>query len=344
LARFFCNLEHFINSGRKFPAAIILLSNRGLVKPNRFTQSFLLVAMFSAFMAFHPAAQAQEPPVNAEVEVGYQPGLAPGDQIEIIAPDLTETTDIKLTIGPEGTIFFPYVGVIKMAGLSPDQAQLAIVKALQDKQIVNDPQITINVVAARNYAVYVVGEVKSPSRIPVFSAVPLSMILTASGGFTTNASLHVLITHADGSAPIDVDVSRDLHDLHTLNAKVLPGDMVAVVPAGTYFALGEFNKPGAFPIVGTQHMTLLQAIAAAGGPTPYAGLSKCRVLRSVNGHREEIMFDLLKLQRGEIADPLLHTDDIIYAPRNNSKPVINNWLSTTLTLTSLGLSLATFLK
>ena len=45
--------------------------------------------MFSAFAALHPAAQAQEPPINAEVEVGYQPGLAPGDQIEILAPDLT---------------------------------------------------------------------------------------------------------------------------------------------------------------------------------------------------------------------------------------------------------------
>ena len=100
--------------------------------------------------------------------------------------------------------------------------------------------------------------------------------------------MHVLITHADGSAPLDVDVSRDLHDLHTLNAPVLPGDLVLlVVPAGTYFALGEFNKPGAFPIIGTQHMTLLQAVAAAGGPTPYArGLSKCRILVSVNGHRE----------------------------------------------------------
>jgi protein involved in polysaccharide export with SLBB domain len=162
------------------------------------------------------------------------------------------------------------------------------------------------------------------------------------GGFTANASLHVLITHPDGSAPIDVDVSRDLHDLHTLNAQVNPGDVIAVVPAGTFFALGELSHPGAFPIVGAQHMTLLQAIATAGGPTTNAGLSKCRVLRTVDGHREEVMFDLLKLQRGQIADPLVHTDDIIYVPRNNSKPLVNNWLQTALTLAAVGLSLSTF--
>ena len=282
--------------------------------------------------------------MNAEVQTGYEPGLAPGDQIEIISPDLTETSDVRLTIGPAGTIFFPYAGPIKLAGLTPDEAQKAIVKSLKDKQIVNDPQVTLNVINGRNYSVYLVGQVTNPTRVPVFSPVPLSMILTAGGGFTLNASMHVLIVHADGSAPTDVEVSRDLHDLHTLNARVLPGDVVAVVPAGTFFAVGEFNKPGNFPIVGTQHMTLLQAVAVAGGPTPYAGLSKCRILRTVNGHREEIAFDLLKLQKGEIADPLLHTDDIIYVPRNNSKPVINNWLSTSLTLASLGLSLATFLK
>jgi protein involved in polysaccharide export with SLBB domain len=125
---------------------------------------------------------------------------------------------------------------------------------------------------------------------------------------------------------------------------VLPGDVVAVVPAGSYFAIGEFTKPGVYPIVGTQHLTLLQAVSTAGGPTPVGGLSKCRLLRTVNGHREEVLFDMVKLEHGEIADPLVHTDDIIYIPRNNSKNLTNNWLSTALTLASLGISLATFYK
>lgn len=282
--------------------------------------------------------------MNAEPQAGYVPGLMPGDQIEVLSPDLTEVPDQKLTIGPEGTINFPYIGLIKLAGLTPEEAQAKITSELKEKQIILAPTITLNVINARNYAVTVLGEVKTPSRLPLFSAAPLSMILSAAGGLTPNASLHVLISHADGSAPQDVEISRDLHDLHTLNAPVLPGDVVAVVPAGSYFALGEFNHPGNFPLVGTQHMTLLQAIATAGGPTPLGGFSHARLLRTVNGHREEIDFDVLKLQRGEIADPLVHTDDIIYIPRNNSKNLTNNWLNTALTLSGLGISLATFLK
>ncbi len=303
----------------------------------------VLAALTSLSCGFIPLV-AQEPPVNAEVQTGYVPGLMPGDQIEVLSPDLTEAPDLKLTVGPEGTVNFPYIGSIKVEGMSPEQAQSEIVKQLAQKQIVNDPQITLNVVNARNYAVTVIGEVKTPMRYPLFSPTPLSIVLSEAGGFTQNASLHVLISHADGSAPQDVEVSRDLHDLHTLNAPVLPGDVVAVVPAGSFFAVGEFMRPGVFPIVGTQNMTLLQAVAAAGGPTPYGGLGRSRILRTVNGHREEIVFDLGKLQRGEIADPLVHTDDIIYIPRYNSKVISMNWLNAALTLASVGISLAYFYK
>jgi polysaccharide biosynthesis/export protein len=315
------------------------------VKPNRSLSSLLLLALvLPATVALTPALCAQEQPINPEVQAGYKPGLAPGDQIEIICPDLADAADLKLTIGPEGTINFPYAGEIKLEGLTPREAQNLIIKSLKDNQIINNPQITMNVTLARNYSVTLLGEVKTPGRYPVFSTTPLSIIISTAGGLTLNADLHVLISHADGSEPQDVELSRDMHDLHTLNAVVIPGDVVAIVTSGTFFALGEFNHPGAFQVVGTQHMTLLQAIASAGGPTPYAGLSKCRLLRTVNGHREEILFDMLKLQKGQIADPLVHTDDIIYAPRNNSKTLSNNWLATTLTLVGLGFSVATFAK
>lgn len=301
----------------------------------------MAVALF--FADALPCA-AQQPPVNAEPLAGYAPGLMPGDQIEVFSTDLTEAPDVKLTIGPDGTVNFPYIGTVKLEGLTPAEVQTKIAEQLKVKQIVLAPVITVNVVNARNYSVTVLGEVRTPTRIPLFSATPLSLVISSAGGFTPNASLHVLISHANGSAPEDVEVSRDMHDLHTLNATVLPGDVVAVVPAGSYFALGEFNHPGVFAIVSTQHLTLLQAVATAGGPTTLGELSRARLLRTVNGHREEIIFDAGKLERGQIADPLVHTDDIIYIPRNNSKNLTNNWLNTALTLTGLGFSLANYLK
>ena len=307
-------------------------------------RSIVFISVAALILAGELSCVAQEPPVNAEPQAGFVPGLLPGDQIEVFSTDLTESPDVRLTIGPDGTINFPYIGTVKLEGLTPTEVQTKIADELKEKQIVLKPFITVNVVNARNYAVTVIGEVRTPTRVPLFSAAPLSMIISAAGGFTPNASLHVLISHANGDAPEDVEVSRDLHDLHSLNMTVMPGDVVAVVPAGSYFALGEFNHPGVFQIVGTQHLTLLQAVATAGGPTTLGELSRARLLRTVNGHREEIIFDAGKLERGQIADPLVHTDDIIYIPRNNSKNLTNNWLNTALTLTGLSFSLATFLK
>jgi len=297
--------------------------------------AFLLLSMASA-------AFGQEAPVNAEVAPGYLPGLAPGDQLEINFVDFSEAADLHLVVSPAGMLFVPYAGPVRVSGLSPEQAQQAIVDALKSKNIVNDPQVVLNVLSARNLSVMVIGEVKQPQRYPLFSDAPLSTVLSLAGGFTNNASMHVLITHPDGSLPQDVEVSRDLHDLHTLNAIVKPGDLVAVVPAGTFFALGEVNHPGVFPIVGTQHMTLLQAVSAAGGPTYNAALSRARILRTVDGRREEIMVDLSKLEHGKVADPFLHTDDILYVPRNGVKPLLNNWFNTFLAIAGLSLAVSRF--
>jgi len=289
-----------------------------------------------------PRAFGQAAPINPEVAPGYIPGLAPGDQLEVNFVDFTEAAVLHLTISPAGTIFVPYAGPVHVAGLSPDQAQQAIVDALKTKNIVNDPQVALNVISARNLSVLVLGEVKLPQRYPLFSEAPLSTVISLAGGFTNNANMHVLITHPDGSLPTDVNVSRDLHDLHTLNATVAPGDLVAVVPAGSFFAVGELNHPGVYPIVGTQHMTLLQALAIAGGPTLNAGLSRARVLRTVDGRREEIMIDLAKLEHGTVADPFVHTDDILYVPRNGLKPILNNWFNTAIAIAGLSLALSRF--
>ena len=85
LTRFPCNLNTSSTPVARYRQAKILLSNRGLVKPNRSISSFLLLAWYfcliPASLVLQPAVQAQEPPINAEVQVGYQAGLAPGDRL-----------------------------------------------------------------------------------------------------------------------------------------------------------------------------------------------------------------------------------------------------------------------
>jgi len=284
------------------------------------------LALSVSTLAMHaqPTDSAQQPAAEPTV------GLAPGDQMDAHFLDFPEAASLHLTVSPAGTIFVPYVGQVKIEGMMPEQAEQAVTAALIEKQVVKTPQVSLSITNARNLSVMVLGAVAVPHQVPLFSPAPLSYVLAQVGPFALNASYHVLVAHRDGSPPSDVELDRTGMNLRGMNTMVKPGDVVSVVTAGSFFALGEFLHPGYYPIVGTQHMTLMQAVSVAGGPDIFAALSKARILRNVDGHREEIMVDLAKLHDGKIADPLIQTDDIVFIPRSNLKVVVNSWLNESL--------------
>ena len=292
------------------------------------------------------AAIPGQQPNPAEDQLAAEPtaGLMAGDQVEAHFLDFPEAASLRLTVSPGGTIFVPYAGQVKVAGMMPQEAEQAVVEALKAKEVVRAPQVALEVVTARNLSVMVLGAVAVPHQVPLFAPAPLSYVLAQVGPFGLNADYHILVAHRDGSPPDDVDLDRTGRNMRGMNTVVKPGDIVSVVNAGSFFALGEFNHPGIYPIVGTQHMSLIQAVSVAGGPDLYAALSKARILRNVDGHREEIIVDLAKLHDGKIADPLIQTDDIIFVPRSNAKVIMNSWLNQSLFAITTGLTVTNFVK
>jgi polysaccharide biosynthesis/export protein len=296
------------------------------------------VQRFLAFLAFLVSIPCvvvgQQAPTQTSTQPASPPdiltGLAPGDTLTAYFLDFPEAGKLELTVAPDGTLFVPYAGPVKVEGLMPNQAEDAVRQALRDKEVVKSPQVSLSVISGRNLSAMVIGALQLPRQVPIFAPTPLSVVLAQAGPLTTSAAYHVLIAHRDGSDPVDVELDRTGRSMQGLNAMVRPGDVVSIVQAGNFFALGEFNHPGIYPIAGTQHMTLMQAVAVAGGPDLYAGLSKARILRNVDGHREEITIDLAKLHDGKVADPLIQTDDILFVPRSNVKVILNSWLNQSL--------------
>jgi polysaccharide export outer membrane protein len=94
-----------------------------------------------------------------------------------------------------------------------------------------------------------------------------------------------------------------------------PNVTVTVLAVGVkqVFLLGEVGHVGAVPI--TINMTPLQAIAAAGGLTPYANAKKVYILRTVNGKQEKIPFNYKKaLKDGNEQGVSLIPGDTIVVP------------------------------
>jgi len=248
-------------------------------------------------------------------------------------------------VSPDGSVHLPYAGSIHVAGMSPDEFQNAITDALRNRGIVKDPNVTVEVDNALNMTVNVIGQVISPKAIPLYAPAPVSFILSQVGGLNGMAAHHLTIIHADEEAPTSLDYDPEVPTPAVLHTMVQPGDIVHVGSTGVYFIAGEVNRPGIFPIGGAlsigqataafglgvvKNMTMLEALAQAGGITAVAARSKMRILRTVDGKREEIIVDQVKLYKGEIADPIIHPDDIIYVPTSYIRQQTNNLFATAL--------------
>lgn len=90
--------------------------------------------------------------------------------------------------------------------------------------------------------------------------------------------------------------------------------MVTAINSRRVFLLGEITRPG--PIVITPGMTVLQAVAAAGGPTVYANSKKMYVLRNENGKQSRFPFNYKNAIRGDVGSQniLLKPGDTIVVP------------------------------
>jgi len=73
---------------------------------------------------------------------------------------------------------------------------------------------------------------------------------------------------------------------------------------------GAVKKAGAFPVLGP--MTLMTAVAQAGGADEEsANMHRVAIFRTIHGQRQAAAFDLLSIQRGEMADPPVYSGDVI---------------------------------
>ena len=72
---------------------------------------------------------------------------------------------------------------------------------------------------------------------------------------------------------------------------------------------GAVNHAGAYPAIGT--MTLIQAVALAGGTSEDANAHRVAVFRTIDGQRQAAAFDLASIRRGEMPDPPVYAGDVV---------------------------------
>lgn len=88
---------------------------------------------------------------------------------------------------------------------------------------------------------------------------------------------------------------------------------------------GAIARPGIYPLTG--QVSLLQAIALAGGGASYAEMSEVMVFRNNDqGVRQSATFDIEKIRKGEVADPPLSPEDVVVVKRNPTRALLRDSL------------------
>jgi polysaccharide export outer membrane protein len=155
--------------------------------------------------------------------------LGPEDALEISVwkePDLTK----QLIVRPDGKITYPLIGEVQAAGLTVKQLQEEILKRLE--KYVTDAHVTVILLKAQNYKIYVTGKVNRPGFFVVGMPITVLQAISMAGGLTPFASPGSIMILRTTNGKEEVfpfnykEVARG--QFLEQNRTLLPGDVVVV--------------------------------------------------------------------------------------------------------------------
>jgi len=115
-------------------------------------------------------------------------------------------------------------------------------------------------------------------------------------------------------ADAETRITKLLADRYLVNPRVMI--RVASSQSHRVVMLGEVRKPGVLPMTLDKPMTLMQAVAEAGGFTDLASVNRVRIVRSANGRQKEMRVRVSRIIDGRDPDVLLEPNDIITVPQS----------------------------
>lgn len=227
--------------------------------------------------------------------------------------------DVDARVSSRGSVSLPLIGDVQLAGLTPDEAEAVVARRLAAGDFILEPQVSVFVKEYATQGVSVLGEVEKPGIYPLLGSHGLVDVLSMAGGATQKSGPIVTITHR--GRPNDA-VTVNLADVGKsadANAEVLPGDTVFVSKAGIVYVVGDVKNPSGIVIENTSDMTVLKAIAIAGGTNPTAAINNAKLIRKTPGGHEESSIPLKKIFAAKATDLKLQPEDIVFVPSSAAR-------------------------
>lgn len=279
--------------------------------------ALLVLVLLGAAPAAAQAPGAQQPPpadppvVRADAKA-YVAG--PGDTLNIVIYGENDLQK-EFKVGVDGIINFPFIGDLKVAGLTVRGIEAEVRKRLVAGGYLTDPQVVANVTEFRSQNVQVQGQVNKPGDIMLSGSEMTLTRALSRAEMTALAGSYIEIRRLKAGVdpskvgPDSYDVIRvqrkDLFEDFKDDPALQDGDIVFVPKAPVFFVNGYVKTVG--EQVWTPGMTVGKAIAAAGGVTDQGTTDRLKISRLVNGEYKEV-----KANRNTIVQP---EDQIIVAKK-----------------------------
>ena len=252
-----------------------------------------------------PALAPQGPPsFNAVYQIGPTDVLG----IKVFGEDNLSN---NYTVDSDGSITFPLIGRVQVAGKTTRQIEEHITKVL-DADYIKRPQVSVEIATYRARSIYVIGEVRNPGRYSIQGPQTLLEVIAHAGSTTPAASNTIIVQrYKDGiaaavSAPAlpgdtgSAEIMRvSLEDLRegrlTANILLQDNDTIIVPPAERFYVSGFVKQPGSFVL--RTGMTVRQAITEAGGISERGSTRGIKIIRKVGSKEVELDADMSDLVR-----------------------------------------------
>jgi polysaccharide export outer membrane protein len=191
---------------------------------------------------------------------------------------------IGRVVQSDGTIYYPYVGEIKVAGKTTDAIRRDLTARLD--KVVRNPQLDVSVASYRSQRMYVSGAVKAPGAIALTDTPErVADAVSGAGGYTDGADLEA-VTLSRGGSQYKLDLYAFFYNGDVSQNVLLQNGDVLNLPDRRYkkiFVMGEVVKPVS-QVMPTGRFTLSEALSDAGGLNPLsAKASQVYVFRKGSG-------------------------------------------------------------
>lgn len=197
---------------------------------------WMCMAQSPAPAAAPPAASTAAPPAAPTVATEAPLAAAQGDAYVIGGNDVLDVTVWKdptlsgnILVRPDGMISMPLVGDVKAAGLTPLHLASQISEKL--KKFVQDPVVSVVVVAIHSKVIYMIGEVAKPGPLDMTPDMTMLEAISSAGGLTEFAKrkkIYILRDQGGKRTRIPVQYKQALNGNRALDLPLYPGDTIVV--------------------------------------------------------------------------------------------------------------------